>query len=152
MPHFGLMDSDKMEPDQAALLRAKLHVRGGKRRISQGKIVSGICALHDALCSAIYRYFLSPHFKESLNLKDKNCDFNNDLILFLVLKKSGIINESFREEDFNYLSQILDQALEEKIVEFDMDLYFDKFNNLMEQLGVLPFNENELPPEDPETF
>jgi hypothetical protein len=152
MPHFGLMDSEKMKADQAALFRAKLHVRGGKRRISQGKIAAGISALHDALISAMHRYFFSPQLKESLNHEEYNILNNDDRILFLILKRSGIIDETFQEEDFTYLASILDQALEGQITEFDQDVYLEKYDNLMKQLEVLPFSENELPPENPTTY
>ena len=138
-----------MKRDQAALYRAKLHVRGGKRRISQGKITAGISALHDALISALYSYFLSPKLKEALNQEDYQIYNNDDRILFLILKRSGIIDDTFTEEDFSYLSVVLDQALDGNIRRFNQEFYFEKYDNLMKQLGVLPLSENELPPEDP---
>ncbi|MFX0210382.1 MAG: hypothetical protein ACFFDT_30665, partial [Candidatus Hodarchaeota archaeon] len=143
---------DDMKRDQAALYRAKLHVRGGKRRISQGKIAAGISALHDALISALYSYFLSPKLKEALNQEDYQIYNNDDRILFLILKRAGIIDDTFSEEDFSYLASILDQALEGQIRTFDQDFYLVKYDNLMKQLGVLPLIENELPPENPETY
>jgi hypothetical protein len=30
MPHFGLMDDDALGPVEGYLMRAKLHIRGGK--------------------------------------------------------------------------------------------------------------------------
>ncbi|MHA2294016.1 MAG: hypothetical protein ACXACK_17795 [Candidatus Hodarchaeales archaeon] len=141
-----------MNPDQAALFRAKLHVRGGKRRISQGKIAAGISALHDAIISAMYSIFFSLQFKESTNHEDYNIYTKDDLILFLILKRSRIIEETFREEDFVYLLSISDQALDGQIAEFDLDYYLEKYDNLMKQLGVLPFPENELLPENPATY
>jgi len=36
MPHFGLMDTrDSFEKEEGALLRARLHIRSGKRRLRQ---------------------------------------------------------------------------------------------------------------------
>ena len=152
MPHFGLMDSKKMKRDQAALYRAKLHIRGGKRQISQGKIAAGIIALHDALISALYSYFMSPPLEEALNQEDYNIYNNDDRILFLILKRSGIVDDTFDEDDFSYLSSMLDQALEGQLKSFDQDCYLEKYDNLLEQLGVLPFPEDELPSEDPTNF
>lgn len=36
MPHFGLMDADALGPIEAPLMRARLHIRGGRRRLRQG--------------------------------------------------------------------------------------------------------------------
>jgi hypothetical protein len=152
MPHFGLMDSEDMKRNQAALYRAKLHIRGGKRRIAQGKIAAGISALHDAIVSALYSYFLSPKLKEALNPEDYEIYNTDDRILFLILKRAGIIDDTFSEEDFNYLSSILDEALEGQIRTFNRDFYMEKYDNLMKQLGVLPLSESELPPEDLATY
>ncbi len=49
MPHFGLMDEGSLGPVEGPLMRARLHIRGGKRRLRQGKIAAAIATLYDAL-------------------------------------------------------------------------------------------------------
>ncbi|MHA2032771.1 MAG: hypothetical protein ACW99Q_25655 [Candidatus Kariarchaeaceae archaeon] len=152
MPHFRLMDADKMNPADALLLRAKLHVRGGRRRVSQNKIPAAIASLHDAFLSAMQRFFVSSELKELLQIPESDIDLYDDDFLFPVLMESGIIDDTFTKDDFQYLSLILDEALEQETKNFDKDLYFSKYDNIMTQLGVLPFSEKELPPEDPSTY
>ena len=60
MPHFGLMDAKALGPERAALQRARLHLRGGKRRLRQGKISAGIATLSDALSFAMEWFCASP--------------------------------------------------------------------------------------------
>lgn len=153
MPHFRLMDPDRMESAEAVFLRAKIHVRGGKRRISENKIPAGIASLHDAFLSAMQRFFLAPDLKKKLlTVKNFDIDLYDEEILFLILKKSGIINDSFTETDFIYLCAVLDEALTSNLNSFDQEKYYTLFDNVMEQLGILPYSENELPPEDPSTY
>jgi hypothetical protein len=152
MPHFGLMNPDEMKPAEAAIMRAKLHVRGGMRRISQGKIEAGIAALHDAIISAMQHYFFSTQLKEPFKITDTDFDITDEIVLFNVLKESGIIDDTFREEDFTYLLTIIEKALDHQLNDFNHKVYFEKYNNLMNQLEIIPYNEQELPPEDPTTF
>jgi len=56
MPHFGLMNERNMGPVEGPFLRARLHMRGGKRRLRQGKIAAGIVTLYDALNAAMQAY------------------------------------------------------------------------------------------------
>jgi hypothetical protein len=60
MPHFGLMDEKALGPVEGPLQRARLHVRGGKRRLRQGKVAAGIVTLYDALNGAMQWYAASP--------------------------------------------------------------------------------------------
>ncbi|MHA2299111.1 MAG: hypothetical protein ACXAEU_20250 [Candidatus Hodarchaeales archaeon] len=152
MPHFRLMDADTMNPADALLLRAKLHVRGGKRRVSQNKIPAAVASLHDAFLSAMQRFFVSSELKKLLKIPENEIDLYNEEILFPVLKESGIIDDTFTKGDFQYLSLILDEALEQETINFNNDSYFSKYDNVMTQLGVLPISEKELPPEDPLTY
>jgi hypothetical protein len=152
MPHFGLMNPDEMKPADAAIMRAKLHVRGGMRRISQGKIEAGIAALHDAIISAMQHIFFTNQVKESLDITNYDFDITDEIVLFNILKKSGLIDEAFGEEDFTYLSIIIEKALDHQLNDFNQKTYLEKYNNLMKQLGIIPYDEQELPPEDPTTF
>ena len=53
MPHAGLMDERLLGPVEGPLQRARLHIRGGKRRLRQGKISAGIATLADALSASL---------------------------------------------------------------------------------------------------
>lgn len=147
MPHFGLMDEKTLKPADAALQRARLHIRGGKRRLHQGKISSGLSALYDALVSAMRWYMLSsPHGK---NLKVREpADLEDDLLLYQALARSGILDGNF---DFTHFKKLIEKALEENLTECKCKEIIEGIEGVMLQLGVMPFNEADLPPEDPST-
>jgi hypothetical protein len=63
-PHFGLLDETKMSQEEALLMRAKLHWRGGKRRIEENKGPEGIATLYDALLSALRWHVLTRHMEK----------------------------------------------------------------------------------------
>lgn len=152
MPHFGLMDSDALGPVEAPLMRARLHMRAGKRRLKQGKISAGIVTLYDALISAMDWYVAVPERKERLNLK-KDENLHHEQTRVHVLQRSGIIGQSF---DFESLERIVEKALEsdqpEHMKDFDYHDIQKEIEFILHQLGVMPFDENSLPQEDPATF
>jgi hypothetical protein len=147
MPHFGLID-DSLGPEEYALQRARLHIRGGKRRLRQGKVSAGIVTLYDAMVSALDWYVASPErrgklpVKEGDNLKDNNTVYD-------LLKRSGALDGAFDYEAFN---KLVEDALKQEMPAFDYRELLISFESVMTQLGIMPFNENELPPEDPSTF
>lgn len=146
------MNADEMNSADALFLRAKMHVRGGKRRLSQNKIPAAIASLHDAFLSAMQRFFVSSELKKLHKIPENEIDLYDEKILFPVLKESGIIDDTFTKGDFQYLLLIIDEALVQETKNYDHDSYFGKYDNIMTQLGVLPFSEKELPPEDPLTY
>ena len=73
MPHFGLMDPDKMDVYDAALLRSILHVRGGKKRLNEGKISAGVAALYDAVIHALEAKFLSLYMFQTYSFENTYC-------------------------------------------------------------------------------
>ncbi|PWI48190.1 hypothetical protein CEE45_07730 [Candidatus Heimdallarchaeota archaeon B3_Heim] len=150
MPHFGLMDSEEMKPDEASLLRARLHIRGGKRRLSQGKYAAGVAALHDALIHGMQWFLLSTH--PELVYTDADCDITDDETLLQLIQKTPIFADPIYKEDFEYLSEILNQALNERMNGFDKTRYMRTLHNFMKQLEVEPFSDSDLPPEDPATY
>ncbi len=148
MPHFGLMDEDALGPVEAPLQRAKLHIRGGKRRLRQGKISDGILALYDAIVSAMDWYIAVPERRENLQI-EKNDDLKDDKTLFTVLTRSGVLDGSFDYEAFDAL---VEEALHSQMTYYDYTEVLKGIESFMKQLGVMPFNEDDLPPEDPSTF
>lgn len=147
MPHFGLMDEKALGPVEGPLMRARLHIRCGKRRLSQGKISLGIITLYDALNSAMQWFIAVPERRNTLNINEGD-DLNNEATLFRILTDSGILERSFNYEAFD---ELVGKALEEEMSSYDYEGLLKGFESVMMQLGVMPFDEKKLPPEDPET-
>jgi hypothetical protein len=143
MPHFGLID-DSLQKAEASLLRARLHVRGGKIRLSQGRTEDGVAALYDAMVHAMFRFFDSSESRRSLQISLDD-DLNDDRVLFLILQKSGIIGKSIDIADFDYICQKMDESIEGKLIDFDEGLFMSRFNRIMTDLQAIPFDESELP-------
>jgi len=149
MPHAGLMDERNMEPEEGLLLRSKLHIRGGKRRLRQGKIAAGIVTIYDAITAAMEWYIISPDRKKRLKIRDGE-DLNNDRTLYGILVRSKIIDGSFDYNAFNRV--VVERALHEEMPDYDYTKTLKDIEAFMTQLGIMPFDENKLPPEDPSTF
>ena len=149
MPHFGLMDNrDSFEKEEGALLRARLHIRGGKRRLRQGKTSSGIVTLYDALLFALRWYVASPERRKALSVR-KEDDLKDEKIVLDILRRSKVLASDF---DYAAFDALVDKALKEEMPDYDYYGILRDFEAFMTSLGVMPFDEAELPPEDPATF
>lgn len=148
MPHAGLMDERARGPVEGPLQRAKLHIRGGKRRLRQGKISAGLVTLYDALNAAMQWYIASPARAGALRINAGE-DLNDDRTAYAVLVRSGVLDGRF---DFNAFDRLLDRALKEELPGYDYREFLEGFESVMTVLEVMPFDEAELPPEDPRTF
>jgi hypothetical protein len=142
------MDADALGPEAAALQRAHLHVRGGKRRLRQGKVAAGLVTLYDALLSAMDWYFESPERRAKLLLEDGESP-KEDSKKYAVLVRSGVIDGSF---NFNAFDELVEEALERDDVQCDWGEILRGIEAVMTRMGVIPFDEADLPPEDPCTF
>lgn len=147
MPHFGLMDEDALGPVEGPLQRAKLHIRGGRRRLRQGKISAGIVTLYDALISAMRWYLASPEHRRKLDVREAD-DPTDDKNLFEILRRSGVAGKF----DFESFDKLVETALNEEMPGFDYGGLWQNIEDFMTGLGVMPFDESDLPPEDPSTF
>ena len=141
------MDSAALGPERAALQRARLHLRGGKRRLSQGKTSAGVVTIYDALTSAMEWFCASPDRRSRMPGAPK--DFLDDRSLYATLVKGGILDGAF---DFDQFCRVVDRALESEIASEDASGLLEGVESVLTQLGVLPFDEGNLPPEDPSTF
>ncbi len=148
MPHFGLMDETKLGPALGPLQRARLHIRGGKRRLRQGKIAAGIVTLYDALEGAMRSYIEDPARRERLGIKNTG-DLNDERVLYAALVRGGVIDGAF---DFSAFDRLTERALHEEMPGYDYTELLAGIESVMTQLGVMPFDETLLPPEDPKTF
>jgi hypothetical protein len=147
MPHAGLMDEKSLGPVEGPRQRARLHIRGGRRRLRQGKISAGIVTIYDALLAAMQSYAASPAGTR-LDIRDGE-DINNDRVLYAVLVRSGILDGSF---DFEAFDRIAERALGEEMPGYDYRSLLAGIESVMTRLGLMPFDETLLPPEDPKTF
>ncbi|KPK31930.1 MAG: hypothetical protein AMK70_11500 [Nitrospira bacterium SG8_35_1] len=148
MPHFGLMNEDELGPIEGPLMRAKLHIRCGRRRLFEGKIPMGIITLYDALNSAMQWYIADPERLKVLHTM-KGEDMRNDKSVYEVLTRSRVLDGSF---DYGEFEKLVDTALTEEMTAYDYQEFLKSLESVMIQLGVMPFDEDALPPEDPSTF
>ncbi len=148
MPHAGLMDERTLVPEEGPLLRARLHIRGGKRRLSEGKIAAGIVTLYDALNGAMEWYIASPERIKRL-LITAGDNLNDDRSLYGVLVQSQVLDGGF---DFDAFDRLVETALHEEMQDYNYREMLDGLEGVMIRLGVMPFEELALPPEDPETY
>lgn len=148
MPHAGLMDEETLGPMEGPRQRARLHIRGGKRRLRQGKISAGIATLYDALEAAMRSYVDDLEKKAKLDIKEGE-NLNDDKASYAVLVRSGVLDGTF---DFGAFDRLAEKALNEEIPWFDYHELLAGIESVMTQLGVMPFDETSLPPEDPNTF
>ncbi|WP_455463941.1 hypothetical protein [Candidatus Hodarchaeum mangrovi] len=151
MPHFGLMKPEDMKEDEAVFFRARLHVRGAKRRLREGKVSLGFVTLYDALISGMQYWVLSPDLKNYVKLKEFD-DITDDVNLFQILKRSKVICDTFSLCDFQLLQKLMEEALMKELKLSQIETHLEKFEVLLEYLKILPFNELDLPPEDPNTY
>jgi hypothetical protein len=147
MPHFGLMDENALGPEEGPLQRARLHIRCGRRRLRQGKISLGIITLSDAVVSALQWYVASPERRKKLPIQGHD-SLNDDAMIYNILRRSGKLDDSLDYDDFNTL---VETALKQEMPDYDYAGLLDNIESVMTQLGVMPFDENSLPPEDPST-
>jgi hypothetical protein len=141
------MDAGALGPERAALRRAQLHVRGARRRLRQGKISAGIATLYDALTAAMDWFCASPERRSRVRGAPEA--LRDERALYAALVQAGVLNGAF---DFDRLKRIVDRALETELPPEDAAWVLAGVEAALTQLGVLPFDEGELPPEDPRTF
>lgn len=148
MPHFGLIDEYALGPVEGPLMRARLHIRSGRNRLRRGMISLGIVTLYDALTSAMQSYISDPDHIKALKM-EKTDNIKNDKTIFNILTGSGVLDGTFNYEEFDKLVQ---EALEQELKDFDYNESLQGIESVMTQLGVMPFDENKLPPEKPESI
>jgi hypothetical protein len=142
------MDEKELGEEAAALKRARLHIRGGKRRLRQGKTAAGLAALYDALETAM-RWYVFVSRKKGEFAPDPNLDLENGNILYKALVRSKVLDGEF---DFEEFEECVSKFLNKEQCHMDWREKIHAYEQVMEQLGVMPFDEDELPPEDPATF
>jgi hypothetical protein len=135
------MDATAMTEADTALLRARLHLRGGKRRLQEGLTTAGIVALYDSVLFGM-RYYIARHkgcasFVESADLWDA-------VGLFHALVQAGVFDDAIT---FNRFSLNVERALWQKTFSFDIKNTVIEIESILMKLGVMPVNETALPGE-----
>lgn len=144
MPHASHMKEKNMEPRAGALFRARLHIRSGRRRIRQGLLCAGILTLYDALSAATEYAVLTQGGRIPSRYKD---ELAHDDKAFHALRHCGLLDSSFDHKGF---LRLVDRAIEANPPEsYDWESLLLSLDSVMTQLGVMPFDEGSLPPEDP---
>ncbi|HMK56667.1 MAG TPA: hypothetical protein VK448_08535 [Dissulfurispiraceae bacterium] len=148
MPHAGLMNERSMGPEEGPLFRAKLHIRGGRRRLRQGKFSAAVVTLSDALNGALEWYVASPERRGMLSIEHGD-NLNEDRSIYNLLVRSKVLDGRF---DFDAFDRLVERALHEELRWLDYGETLKGIESVMLQLGVMPFDEAALPPEDPATY
>lgn len=73
----------------------------------------------------------------------------DDRALYAALVRAAVLDGTF---DFGRFDLIVDRALEMELPAADIAGILEGVASVLTGLGVLPFDENGLPPEDPATF
>ncbi len=137
---------ESFKKPEGALLRTRLHIRGAKRRLRQGKVSAGIVTLYDALIFAL-RWYLHEHLH--IFSRQALSDLHDERAMIRVLSEAGVIDDTF---DLEVFEMLVEKASHEEMPGFDYSDVLSRFESLMTRLGVMPFDENQLPPEDEATF
>ena len=148
MPHAGLMNERALGPEQGPLFRARLHIRGGKRRLRQGKVAAGLVTLSDAISGALEWYVASRERRSKLEIKCGE-NLNDDRIVYGILVRSRVLDGLFDFDDFD---RLVARALHEEMPDYDYREMLKGVETVMTTLGVMPFDEESLLPEDPLTY
>ncbi|MBI5633549.1 MAG: hypothetical protein HZA15_08745 [Nitrospirae bacterium] len=139
---------ESFDSADGALLRARLHIRGGRRRLMQGKVAAGIVTLYDALIFGLRFYFMIPEHRRQLD-PGESLDLTEERAMIGALRKGRIIERDFDLDEFE---ELVDRAAWDEMADYDYRSMLSSFEFLMTQLDVMPFDEAMLPEEDPLTF
>jgi hypothetical protein len=143
------MDESKMPIHEAELLRARLHLRSGRRRLSEGKLRSGVETVYDALYSAMRAYALDPANRHRF----EGVDIGSEQELHEALVGAGVLDGRF---EFLRFKEMVERAVNEEVPVYDHEYdpvgLISGAESVMTQLGALPFDESTLPEEDPKSF
>lgn len=147
MPHFGHMDESRMSPEDAELMRARLHVRAGHRRLRQGKVGTGISVMYDAFLAALRWYAASPVRLAELGLSEGD-GYDYERRIYDALVRIGLTEGG---PDFGSFEELSARALEKDTAGIDYKSTIDQLEYFLTRIGVMPFDESALPPEEPGT-
>jgi len=135
MPHYDSMDATQMTEEDAALMRARLHLLGGKRRLQEGLSAAGLAALYDAILFGM-RHYIARHERCASFVKD--ADLWDAVALYHALARAGVFDDPHA---FNRLSLIVERALWQHSFSFDADATLAEVEKMLTKLGIFPFSK-----------
>jgi hypothetical protein len=135
------MEPTQMPEEDAALMRARLHLRGGKHHLQAGLHAAGLAALYDSLVFGM-RYYIAKH--ERCASLVENVDHWDAVALFHFLARAGLFDDRYA---FDRLSRTVECALWQESFSFDAEATCIEVEGLLTKLGVIPFDETGLPRE-----
>ena len=91
---------------------------------------------------------MSPERRNKLDIREGE-DLKNDKTLYSVLTRSGVLDGKF---DYIAFDKVVEGEASEEMSGYDYAWILAGVESVMTQLGVMPFDEASLPPEDPNTF
>jgi hypothetical protein len=141
MPRYGLIDSSKMTEADAALMSARLYLRGGKRHLQKGSSAAGMAALYNAVLCGM-RYYIAKHKRCAIFVE--NIDLWDAASLFHGLTRAGVFEDPLT---FNRFSLMVERALWQETFSFDADATLAEVETMLTKLGVVSINESALPRE-----
>jgi hypothetical protein len=93
-------------------------------------------------------YIADPKRKAGLIIRTGE-NLNDEKTLYSVLVRSRVLDSGF---DFESFDRLTERALREEMPGYDYRELLAGIESVMTQLGVMPFDEASLPPEDPKTY
>ena len=93
-------------------------------------------------------YVFPPERRKRLDIREGE-DLKNDRTLYAVLVRSGVLDGGF---DYAAFDEVVGNEAMEEMPGYDYHDVLAGIESVMTQLGVMPFDEALLPPEDPKTF
>jgi len=140
MPYDDLLNAAKKTEARTALICAHMRLRGAKRLLQKGLSASGMIALYDSVLFGMHYYVAKNEDCLSTTIL-KNVDLGDATGLFHMLASAGVFDDPYA---FNRLSLIVERALWQRSLSFDIDAILEEIEKMLAKLGVIPFNENIL--------
>jgi len=145
MPHFFLMNESEMQEADAALLRARLHIRSFWTLMRYRRFAHGICTLHDGFENAL-RWFILCH-APTLHVPNEPICWAPQA--YRILAKNELVTLDFDIESFESLvTRALKSDFDEMNPDFDFDKLWIDIEKVFQALEILPFDLDSLPEEN----
>jgi hypothetical protein len=135
MSDDSLIDAIKLTDARTALICARLHLRGGKRRLQKGLTAPGIAALYDSILFGMH-YYIARH--KSCASITENTDPWDAVGLFQILAHVGVFDDPL---SFNRFSLIVERALWQRSFSSDTSAILVEVEEMLKKLDVLPFKQ-----------
>ncbi|MBI5695173.1 MAG: hypothetical protein HZC51_05435 [Nitrospirae bacterium] len=135
-----------MSTGDAELMRARLHVRAGHRRLRQGKAGTGISVMYDAFLASLRWYAASPERLAWLGLPEGD-GYDYERRVYDALARAGLTEGG---PDFGSFEELSERALEKDLAGLDYQPTIIQLEHFLTNIGVMPFDEDSLPPEAPD--